>query len=267
MGSAAEMYIKRVKSKLINYFAAWMPNEPLELGDVGLLEKNLFTRVTSLADLGIAFEIRDDPHSTPIDIVSNSDVSMSFKVAGAISPKLPNIPEAEAGIGLEFGKKGAFIFKAENSFAPSIKNIAQVQEKVLQAHQDGKWNRKWAVIVKLVKTPKATIIISNSSSAKLELQADGGVSLANLDLGNAELKFGIASQQGDLIKMIGAENISPFFQLAGIKERIFKPDVVTTLTTRTELSPFDAHAPDFGELTSDQQAHFFFDQIVDSDEW
>lgn len=267
MNSPAEMYIMGVKAKLLNHYAAWLPNEPLELGDVGVLDKKLFTRVTSLGDLNIPFEIREDPNFTPLDIVSHSDVSMVFKAAGAVNPKLPSIPEAKAGIGVEFGKKGAFVVKAEQSFAPSIENIAQVQEKVLQAYRDGSWNPKWAVIIKLVKTPKASIIISNSSSAKIELEAEGAAESASLDLGDAELKFSITAQKGDLIKLIGAENISPFFQLAGVKKKLFREPTVDIRALTLPSSHLDMLAPNDVGRDHDKESLLYLDLISDADDW
>ena len=75
MPTPAELYVKGIKKKLQNYFAAWLPNEPLGLGDVGILRKSLFTRTTSLENLGITFDEREDPDSSPLDYVSESGVS------------------------------------------------------------------------------------------------------------------------------------------------------------------------------------------------
>jgi len=50
MSSAAEIYVKGVRKKFEKYYAAWLPNEKFRLGDVGVIENDFFTRLTSLGE-------------------------------------------------------------------------------------------------------------------------------------------------------------------------------------------------------------------------
>jgi hypothetical protein len=219
MSTPAELYVSGIKKKFANYFAAWLPGEKLRLGDVGVIENNLFTRITSLENIGINFTERADNASTPIDYISESGVSIFFKTAGEVNPSLPNIPEAKAGIGVEFSQKGAFIFQAAESYQPSIENIFQLEQDIISAYENGRWRSEWVVITRLVQTPIASIIVSNSSQSKVEFSVEGDIPLSSFDLGNASLNFGLKSQTGDVIKFIGGENLTPLFQLARIKNR------------------------------------------------
>jgi hypothetical protein len=229
MATPADLYVNGIKKKLRNYFATWLPNQVLKLGDVGVLDGNFFVRLSSLEDFGISFGVRDDPDPSPIDYVSEESVEVTFKAAGESNSSLPSIPEAKAGVGVEFSSKGAFVVKAEESYEPSIENILDIQRAILKAFQEGRWDRSWAVIVKLVKTPTATVLVSNSSASKLELAVEGDISSGAIDLGSGSISFGVKTQRGDVLKIIGAKNISPFFQLAKIKRRFLgPPDVVLT---------------------------------------
>lgn len=221
MSTPAELYVNGIKKKFANYFAAWLPGEKLRLGDVGVIKNNLFTRITSLEHLGIKFTERPDESSTPIDYVSESGVSVFFKTSGEINPSLPNVPEANAGIGVEFSHEGAFIIKSPSSYEPSIENLAQLEKNIINLYGRAQWQSEWVVITRLVQTPVASIIVSNSSKSKVEFTAEGNIPLASLDLGNADLNFGLKSQTGDVIKFIGAQNLTPLFKVAKIKSKWF----------------------------------------------
>lgn len=53
MPTSAELYVRGIRKETKLYFAAWLPNEVLKLGDVGFLEggflkKDFFKKWTSL---------------------------------------------------------------------------------------------------------------------------------------------------------------------------------------------------------------------------
>ena len=249
MPTPADLYIEGIRKKLKNYYAAWLPNEKLRLGDVGVLRGKLFTRVTSLADLGITFAERPDADPTPIDYVSESGVSMYFKGAGEVNTNLPNVPEGKAGVGVEFSREGAFVLKAPESYEPSIENIAQLEGQLIEAYKAGRWKSDWAVIVRLVQTPLATIMVSNSSQSKIEFSAEGSLPPgAPVDLGSAGIEFGVKVQKGDVIKFVGAKNLTPLFQLAKVMSKPWwnpwgGPSFAVR-SARGEASPMSAITPE-----------------------
>ncbi|MFB2968467.1 hypothetical protein ACE1CD_05810 [Aerosakkonema sp. BLCC-F183] len=219
MGTPQEVYVNGIKKQLNNYYAAWLPSTKFQLGDVGFLTGNLFNKVTSLENLGISFKESPDHDSTKIEYVSESGVSRVIKVAGQLNPNLPNIPQGQAGIGIEFSKEGAFIIQAEESFEPFIDDLVKLEKDIRQAYQDGNWKSGWVVITQLIRSPNATIMISNSSQSKIELSAEGDVTLQGISLGNARAKFAVRAETGQIFKLIDAQNITPFFKLLQIAAR------------------------------------------------
>jgi hypothetical protein len=265
MSTPAELYANGIKKKFANYFAAWLPGEKLRLGDVGVINNNLFTRITSLDHLGVNFSERSDESSTPIDYVSESGVSVFFKTSGEINPSLPNVPEASAGVGVEFSCKGAFIIKAPSSHEPSIEDLAQLEKDLIRLYAKEQWQFEWVVITRLIQTPSASIIISNSSNSKVEFSVDGNIPLANLDLGNVNLNFGLKSQTGDVVKFIGAQNLTPLFKVAKIKSKWFglgKPHLDSTSIGITD-DPIVGMSPDRARTEADITATLYLDIVRD----
>jgi hypothetical protein len=228
MANPAELYVNGVRKKMQLYYAAWLPNEVLCLGDVGTLEKGTFFRhKTSLDILGIKFSIREDPSPTPFDMQSEKGVQLANKLAGEVNLKAPSIPQAKAGVAIDFSAKGAFVIRAPLTYEPVIEDIATLETQILDLYKKGRWNKEWVVMAKLVSAPSATILISRSSEGKIELSAEAQLAAGTgVQLGEANLKLNVSFVSGDIINMKDAQNVTPFFQLIGLKRRWFQEDKV-----------------------------------------
>jgi hypothetical protein len=236
----AELYVNGVKDKLALYHAAWLPNVKLDLGDIGVLKNDFFEPVRNLNDIGIVFQERPDNSPSTLDIVSDEGVSITFKLAGQTNPQVPNVPAADAGVSVEFGSKGAFLIQASDVFQPSICDVAKLQDDVLNAYAEGKWRLEWAVITRLVRSSNAMILVSRSSSAKIEMSASGQVPAGGFKLADANVKLTVLHQSGDLVRVDRAVNVTPLFQLARIHRRFL---------SAPQVSLEKAQADIMGELT------------------
>jgi hypothetical protein len=240
MVEPAELYVRGVRKKLRYYYAAWLPNEVLSLGDVGTLEKGVFFRQkTNLGSPGIKFTVKPDKDATPFSLQSEKGVQIAAKAAGEISTNAPNIPKAKAGVTVDFSAKGAFVIKAPLTYETAIANIATLEKQVIELYRKGLWKQEWAVIAKLVTAPTATILVSRSSAGKIELAAEGKFAAGStVQLGEADLKFNVSFTSGDIIEFTNAQNVTPFFQLVGLKQRLFKeptPDLLGTRAPRASV--------------------------------
>jgi hypothetical protein len=228
MPSPAQVYVNGIRKKTEIYYAAWLPDANLTLGDVGTLYKRtLFRRKTNLNDLGIKFGIISNQAQMSFDLQSDKGIELSTKAAGGVNSKTPNIPQAKAGIAVDFSAKGAFVIKAPQTSESTIKDIASLENQVLDLYNKGKWKAEWVVIDTLVTAPNAAILISRSSQGKIELSVDAPLTAGtSVQLGDANLTFNISFSSGDIINMSDAKNITPFFQLFGLKH-VSKPQRIT----------------------------------------
>lgn len=74
-------YLKEL-NKRFGYRPTWEPGKPLKLGDIGVLEKGVFSNRTSLDDLGIPLELRVANTATDIKYASEGGVNIQSKLSG-----------------------------------------------------------------------------------------------------------------------------------------------------------------------------------------
>lgn len=232
----------REMHRKFGYYATWEPNRPLSLGDVGIFRKNVFTRISSLANFGITFEVV--PDDTPGDLGYNSQggVTISSKLSGSLPAAGSVLTEADAGISVDFNNENAVLFKANKTLTSSIDDIIGLGKKIFELFKQGKWNKDWTIITELVNADTATILISNKSDGKIELKATANVNAPDFDIADAEFNFMPAFSRGLETKIIAEKGITPLFKVMGIKSRLFLPPVFTTRDVRAAdlLTPAEA---------------------------
>lgn len=258
MGNVAKVYAKGLHEQTKFYYAQCLPSSKIEIGTVGELEDDYFFRpISTLSDLGINFfperDIVPDESPSPFDLVSNKSVSMYFQFSTDVNPSVPNIPKGSAGIGIEFSKEGAFVIKAAETYEPRIRNVAALEPQILKAREEGRWKKNYAVIYSLVHAPYADIIVSQSSNSGLALQAQADVPAGPVELGNAKLRFGTKKQTGTLLNMTGSRDVTPIFQLVGIKRKWFSD----------RFGPLKSIRPASFEVKADQEGSDNDDLYID----
>lgn len=226
MATIEERYCKGVRQQSGFYFAAWLPNTVLHLGTVGVLHDGyLFDPKSSLSALGYDFDpeneghVVPDPSPSPFKLNSGRTFKQTFKASGEVSDVMPHIPQARAGVGLEFGAAGAFVIEAQATYEPRIKDIFALEQWILGKYREGVWKRDWAVITSLVMAPHASIVVSESRSSGVELMASADATVGTVELGQAGVDFQRAHTRGTVADMSNARDVAPLFKLVGLKRK------------------------------------------------
>ncbi|MEB2310013.1 MAG: hypothetical protein OZ917_12055 [Candidatus Brocadiaceae bacterium] len=94
------------------YHAAWYPDTPHAIGDYGRMEDGVFVKYGTLRNLGVQYDIDNDTIPSALDINASQGVAITAKASGETNAKLPHIPEASAGLGIDFKSEGSFIISA-----------------------------------------------------------------------------------------------------------------------------------------------------------
>lgn len=264
-------YTRELKRQF-GYLATWLPSTPLALGDIGVLRRNEFTKISNLSDFDIDFEIEADETKSDIEHSSKGAVSITTKASGSVAPQGSVLGQVDAGITVEFSKENAILFKANGTTSPSIKDQIKLGEEIINLYKAGKWDKDWAVITELVDADSATILISSSAKGKVELKAKGDVEAAKIDIADTELGFELSFSKDLSTKIVAEQSLTPLFKASKVKSRIFAPPVFKMNKTHSinlnssPVASMDLMTPsiaaDYGDVLFFGEAEF----EVDTDE-
>lgn len=225
-------YTRELRNQF-GYLATWLPGTPIELGDIGILKRNTFTKISNLSDLNIEFDIEKDTTKSDIEHSSQGAVSIITKASGTVAPQGSTLGDIDAGITVEFSKENAILFKANGTLSPVIKNQIKLGREILELYRNGQWDKDWVVITELVVADSASILISSSSKSKIELKAKGEVKASNIDIADADLGLEIAYSKDLSTNIIAESSLTPLFRAKSVKGRLFGSPLFTQKSIRS----------------------------------
>jgi hypothetical protein len=199
----------------LGFFATWLPGDHVELGEAGVMEGGRFRKMTSLAELGIPIEISaaGPPQKAQYESTSGTKVDVA---AGTVAT-----PGVRGEISVHFSKEGAFLFHSSGLRHSRIENRLAVADALLKAYEAGKWKKDWLVIEGLHTAERATIIVSEETTAEIILAAKTDVPLAGISLADPKVELNVASTRGKLFHLVGGTQLRPLYSCLRIKEPWF----------------------------------------------
>jgi hypothetical protein len=228
-------YLDSIHSKF-GYLATWLPNTPLRLGDVGRWTDTGFQVETSLRRLGVSVKRRKGTAMGRLDHTSLQSVQAKI---GATS-------EA-AGISLGFGEAGGFVFQAEGCAVEQIDDFDAMGIELLDLFRQKLWKPEWIVVDTIVRVARATILVSESDNATVEIK--GPTDLSDL----VEVDLAVTAQSGSITRFIGEAAMTPLFRARRVKKGFLGllPDTIEPMRSddRLPTPEFDALTP--GDLFGD----------------
>ena len=259
----SEKYTRELKQQF-GYLATWLPSTPLELGDIGVLKKNSFTKISNLSDFDIEFEVEPDFSKSNIEHSSSGSVSIVAKLSGTVAPSGSSLVQADAGFIVDFSKENAVFFKALGTTSPSIKNQIAVGSKIVEFFKAGKWDKSWVVVTEIVNAESATILISNSSNGKIELKVSGDVQAAQIDIADIGLGLKATFSKDLSTKIIANDALTPLFKVSKLKTKIFSPPAFEmksanpVVMTTNGVTSIDLVTPEFAKENGD---YLYFEEL------
>lgn len=202
-------YQSAVRDKL-GYLATWLPNAPLELGDVGVLADSRFDVVERLGSerLNVPMEVREGRAETHLR--HRGGVVVSAR-AGA------------PGVEVSFKHAGAFVLEVFDWVERSIVNLNEVAEHLAVFAEDRKWHKSWVLIHSLVVARRATILVASSRGARIELDTSAALPGAPLEaLDPAALGLSLACEARDVIEVVTTGEVTPLFRASRLSKRLLR---------------------------------------------
>lgn len=219
MSSLADEYCDQLKRNFKTLYATFPPNEPVMLGDYGVMNGNVFVPIGKVSDLGIPIgNVRRIPErASDVDFTSEGSVDVELHAAGSATPGGVAV---NAGIDISFSKKFSIFFFAAKCVPAFIEDQVTLGNAVLRLLQEGKWQKKFVVITSLLEAGSTTIVVSASDQSSIALEATSSAVPA-IDLGDVTLKLSLKRArsvglkvvtQGSLTPLIGLSKVSGLFR-------------------------------------------------------
>ncbi|QIL40707.1 hypothetical protein G7074_16410 [Pedobacter sp. HDW13] len=218
MANPQKNYLSHM-SRQIGYRATWDPGRPLKIGFIGKLDSSgVLAIYSSLENEGIPMDIFVDDSTADMDFTSSDSVTISMKVSGSAPVLGSALTLSEAGVNFEFKNDEGIVFQTTGNKTSQLINLGKITKLILEKYEDGSWDEDWVVVTELVSADSATIIISNSSGANLDLKANAGIGASGIKITDAALDFSVARQHGSTLKYIAQNGLTPLYKIMGIRD-------------------------------------------------
>jgi hypothetical protein len=223
MVAISKQYAREMNEKF-GYFATWLPNVRLKLGDIGVVRKQVFEPVSSLEQLGIAFAIDRDRQAADLDYTSSDAVSIEAKSSAAAHDPAETAAQAGGSISISFSRAEAVVFQASGCVTSRIADVKSLGEEILSRYHRDAWDPDHVVVTDLISAGGATILISNGQNAHIDLaiRVEAGSGMTKIAEANANVTVTRAAGIGT--RIVAAAGLTPLFKVAGVKRRIFRND-------------------------------------------
>ena len=219
MASPARLYQQEMHSNL-GFFPTWLPGDPIEIGDVGVLEEGRFRRLASLQELGIAYQASTGSAAQNVQYSSTQGTKIEIG-AGADAARV-----AQGEIKVEFSRAGAFVFHATELRMRQLDNRLAVGKAIVGGYERGKWKKEWLFVEAHHLAACATVIVSEDSAASLVLNASASGPLTSISLADPKVGLTVSRTSGRIVHVVGAKNLHPLYSCLALRDPLFGKPVI-----------------------------------------
>ena len=219
MSNIADLYSNEVKKHFKVLYANWEPGGPIELGDYGIMDGNIFIPMGKLKDdfpefAGNVIQIAPDPSKDQKEFKSESGVEVNLLAKGSVNSA--GVTLAKAAFEIKFSNKDSIFFNAAECTTTRIANKAKIGEIIQQLLRDEKWQKEYCVVTDLVQAGKTVIAISQSNNSAISFEADSPA-LEKINLADASVKFNLTAEKSIGYKVDALEGLNILIGLCKIK--------------------------------------------------
>lgn len=203
MSSPAKHYQKSIHKK-IQRLATWEPGDVVAVGEIGVLRKGAFKRVTSLDELRIPFEVEPGETKDYRSLTSTSGVALHAEAGGKAARGLARVVAS-------LHETGTFVFEAAGVSQERMGGSLEVIRRLRELRDGDDWDRRWVLIDQVWRVERGTVIIATGGASEvgLTIRADVEPSLRALVDIEADAAFDVRGQ--DVYKLLGAQNFTPLY--------------------------------------------------------
>jgi hypothetical protein len=171
----------------------WLPGSAMALGDVGVVSRRGWEKLTTLKKMGIPMAQASMPSQASYSYASGDAVDISS--SAGVQAGHDMVPaDVTVSMTMAFTRSGAFVVRAENCEHWRIDNLLEVQAAVSSLDMTtADWrSRRWVLVTELVTATPCILIVAKASGAKavVEMTTQGGIAgLSEIASGQGSLRL------------------------------------------------------------------------------
>jgi hypothetical protein len=232
MARFEKKFVKSIYKNSGGFLPSWPLGKQVKLGDVIDLKRKRMDYLGTLLDPSLNISIVEDTDPTTDDTKwqASKSVNVVMKAKGEAAGEGSKLPIEKAGITLNFTKKGGFLFQPKGMRIDRIKNLISVRKEAKEKLFKEMFNlRKVYIVTEVGIVNSYSLTISESKSSKLEVAAEGKVTISTQDLADASLNLEVKTESALDFSVVGATGGSIFYKA---EKLILRPDEKVKLLDR-----------------------------------
>lgn len=235
MSTAVRDIYTREMYRKTGLFAAWLPSTPVALGDVGVLQRNVFRKVTTLADLGVVFAVGRPGRPADLDYTTAECVSVAAAASADTAAAGPS-----AGLKVSFSRAGAVLFQAKNAVVQAVENLPGLEEPLHDLRRAKRWRPEYVIVTSLVRTGPTAIVISDEHGAVMELRADAAALAGAMPVASALGGLTVDSRKGVTVGVLNPKGATPLFGVSQLRRKPWTRSALVFRDDDEETTPAPA---------------------------
>lgn len=200
-GYTREMYDE------FGHFACWLPNTRLALGDVGTLQGRRFEKLTTLAELGVAFS-EDEP-----SVVGD----LEYATAGHVEVAVRLAAQPVAVVSITFTGGGATFFQASACVWTRIAGLPAVEKQLLELPA---WRGEYVVVTKLLRTGPTVVLVSSDKGARVDVELSADALVGSVPIAKAGGRLAVNGTSSLAARVAVADGATPLFRAMWLRRPI-----------------------------------------------
>ncbi len=237
----SEIYTDEVHSHLHPWYANWEPGEPINIGDYGRMDGDIFIREGHISTFLPDFLLETVRDRTADHKKFSSEGVQEVAIGADGRGNVGGAADVSAGLRLEFSRKKGVFFNAAECTTVSLKDKTGLGKEIMKLYRNDTWKKKWVIVTDLVKAKATTVAVSASKNSSITIQAKGDAAEFDLADASIDLKFTNSGSVGYTVE--AEKGLIPLIKLSGISTTPWNP------FDDDEFRPMRAVQPGIGTLT------------------
>lgn len=214
MASPVTLYQSEMHDNM-GFFPTWLPGDPIEVGDAGILEGGRFRKMASLRELGIDCPIEESATKQDVKYTATHGTSLSTGAGAGVAAL------AKVEINVEFSSEGAFVFHASGLRERSLQGRAAIAKRLKAKLDSGDWEKDWLLVESCKEAECATILVSSDRSAGISLRASSDLPLPGIALADPRINLEVTGTRGRVVQVLSAAGARPLYSCLRLSTSFF----------------------------------------------